>query len=243
MVVHWDGKFLPDLLRNTKAERIAILVSYNGTSKFLGAPKVPSATGENIAAAVHKILVEWNICDRVVGMCFDTTSSNTGPKNGAILHLQNHIDRKLINFACRHHTYELVLRGVFDLKFSTSSAPEVPTEIKDFCYRQFAIALPRDDYKELLQLTLMFLGEDVGGMRSPGPTSHARWMAKGIYDLKMFLFREQFTLIARELKGCRDVCIFFGTTLHQIMVWLYKCHCSSKSRFTFFERFRCIRKH
>ncbi|XP_039968939.1 uncharacterized protein LOC120780749 [Bactrocera tryoni] len=61
MVVHWDGKVLPDLIGKIKVERIAVLVSYNGESKFLGAPKLISAT------------------DRVEGMSFDTTSTNTGP--------------------------------------------------------------------------------------------------------------------------------------------------------------------
>lgn len=126
LVVHWDGKLLADLVGNTKVERIAILVSYDGTSEFLGAPKIPSSSGENIAAAVQNILIQWNISDRIAAMGFNTTSSNTGEKTGACLHLQQIFDRKLINLACRHHVYELVLRAVFELKLGTTSAPEVP---------------------------------------------------------------------------------------------------------------------
>ena len=47
---------------------------------------------------------------------------------------------------------------------------------------------------ELLQLVVIALGGDLDGgisFRSPGDTSDARWMAKAIYSIKMFLFRKQ----------------------------------------------------
>lgn len=96
---------LPDLIGRTNVERIAVLVSYNGTSKFLGAPKIQSSTGANIADVVYEKLVEWNIVDRVEGMSFDTTSSNTGIHIGAGVLLEKKMGRKLLNLACRHHTY------------------------------------------------------------------------------------------------------------------------------------------
>lgn len=127
MTVHWDGKMLPDLIGCEKVERIAILVSYNGTSKLLAAPKIPSSSGENIADVVLSTLLKWNISDRVAAMGFDTTASNTGDKSGACVHLQNNIDRKLLlHFACRHHIYELLLRTAFESKFGKSSGPDVP---------------------------------------------------------------------------------------------------------------------
>lgn len=243
MVVHWDGKLLPDLIGNLKVERIAILVSYNGTSKFLGAPKIETGSGENIAAAVYNLLVAWNISDQVAAMGFDTTASNSGDKTGAIVHLQRRMDRKLINLPCRHHIYEIILRAVFELKLSKTSGPDVPifdrfakewkninkndfksgledeivrssisdeewNDMKNFCRQKLDETHIRDDYKELLEIALVFLGEEDLDFRTPGPTSHARWMAKGIYSFKMFLFREQFHLVAKEQNGMRDVCIF-----------------------------------
>lgn len=83
-------------------------------------------------------------------------------------------------------------------------------EIRDFCKVQLNESQPRRDYEEFLQLILLFLGEDLDkySVRPPGPVSHARWMAKGIYSLKMFLYRKHFKMTARELNGFRDVCIF-----------------------------------
>lgn len=37
---------------------------------------------------------------------------------------------------------------------------------------------------------------------------HARWMAKAIYSLKIFIFRDEFKLTNREIRDLRQVCIF-----------------------------------
>ncbi|KAG0713566.1 hypothetical protein GWK47_015936 [Chionoecetes opilio] len=49
----------------------------------------------------------------------------------------------------------------------------------------------RADYAEFLNLSLLFLGgggDQRAKFRPPGPTHHARWMGKGLYVLKIFLF-------------------------------------------------------
>jgi hypothetical protein len=54
--------------------------------------------------------------------------------------------------------------------------------------RQFQ---PRDDYKELLKLTIIFLGEKLQNgifFKVPVSIHYARWMAKFLYTLKIFLF-------------------------------------------------------
>ncbi|KAG7159050.1 hypothetical protein Hamer_G031620 [Homarus americanus] len=38
LLLHWDGKLLPDV-QNTTASRIAIVVTFNGQEKLLGVPK------------------------------------------------------------------------------------------------------------------------------------------------------------------------------------------------------------
>ena len=56
----------------------------------------------------------------------------------------------------------------------------------------------RKDHQELIRLTLITLGEndDVIQFSPPGAYHRARWMAKGIYYLKVYLFRRQFKLTA-----------------------------------------------
>lgn len=100
--------------------------------------------------------------------------------------------------------------GVEDDEVAKRIPVAMQMEIRDFCKAQLNENQPRRDYEEFLQLILLFLGEELGeySFRPPGPVSHARWMAKGIYSLKMFLFRKHFRMTARELNGFRDVCIF-----------------------------------
>lgn len=228
MVIHCDGKMVQDLVGRDKIDRIAILVSYNGTSKFLGAPKVHPATGENIANVVYETIIKWKLEKHIKGISFDTTSVNTGVDNGVIAVLNRKLGIDLVNMACRHHVYEISLHGTFQTKFGSSSAPEVPlferfakswsqlnhdtfksgiedefvclevnsTErenIKTFCGEQLKKKQIRDDYKEFLELALIFLGEKKFdekklGFRLPGPTSHARWMAKAIYTFSQKYF-------------------------------------------------------
>lgn len=60
---------------------------------------------------------------------------------------------------------------------------------------------PRDDYRELLELTVLFLGDvPPRGVRlvAPGAMHRARWMAKLLYSLKVWMFKKQFKLTARE---------------------------------------------
>jgi len=59
----------------------------------------------------------------------------------------------------------------------------------------------RDDYREFLELSLIFLGSSPARgihFMAPGPMHHARWMSKVIYSLKVWMFRSQFMLTAVE---------------------------------------------
>ncbi|CAH1102793.1 unnamed protein product [Psylliodes chrysocephalus] len=46
---------------------------------------------------------------------------------------------------------------------------------------------------------------------------HARWMAKAIYRLKIFMFRGQFSLSKREIGSLRQICTFI--ILIYVKVW------------------------
>lgn len=70
---------------------------------------------------------------------------------------------------------------------------------------------PRDDYRELLLLSLIFIGKiprEKVKFFKPGSVSRARWMAKAIYCLKLFLFRDVFRLTAPEMSAIREICAF-----------------------------------
>jgi len=69
----------------------------------------------------------------------------------------------------------------------------------------------RDDYRELLELTILFLGETPPrGVRlmAPGAMHRARWMAKLLYCVKIWMFKQQFRLTAAEATRLREISLF-----------------------------------
>jgi hypothetical protein len=94
--------------------------------------------------------------------------------------------------------------------FEDPTISRLRQEMLEYLPRALQIQQPRDDYEELLHLSLLFLG---GGnsnqlIRAPGAIHHARWMAKAIYVLKIFLFQAQFKLTKREVKCVTDFALF-----------------------------------
>lgn len=219
-IVHWDGKMLPDITgTDTKqVDRLPVLVSsvIDGSIKLLGVPKLASGSGQAAANAVLELLKSWQCDTVVIGMCFDTTASNTGRTNGACTLLEAAIGRNLLWMACRHHMFEVLLSDAFGVCFGPSTGPEIlifkrfrvswselmhyqpkprPTpliyasaELKEFIFEQLQLNHPRDDYKEFLQLAASIVGLNCSAtIRKPGALHRARWMAKAIYAMKIEL--------------------------------------------------------
>ncbi|XP_044575296.1 uncharacterized protein LOC123259094 [Cotesia glomerata] len=77
-VLHWDGKILPDIVGTEKVDRLPIIISSSGSEQLLGVPKMKSGTAKNQADAIVKILFDWGISRKIVGLSFDTVAVNTG---------------------------------------------------------------------------------------------------------------------------------------------------------------------
>lgn len=109
--------------------------------------------------------------------------------------------------------------GSFDQnQFQDASSDEVAAtqvaEIKEEVLTFVSTTLPHKqtiyDYRELFELTVVFLGSaPPRGSRfyKPSAMHEARWMAKVIYTFKVF--RSQFTLSTCADHGLRDLCVFF----------------------------------
>ncbi|GBN53299.1 hypothetical protein AVEN_246400-1 [Araneus ventricosus] len=72
----------------------------------------------------------------------------------------------------------------------------------------------RDDYRELIELSIVFLGGDAEKkfkIRPPVPMHQARWMARAIYSLKLSLFSSQLKLNIKDNEALLDVCLFIVT--------------------------------
>ena len=86
-------------------------------------PSIPDGKGLSQAVATRDALVDWNCMDNVIGLCYDTTGSNTGSVRGAVTILDNLLDKKLLHLECRHHVMELVIGGVATELFGRTTGP------------------------------------------------------------------------------------------------------------------------
>src|SRR6218665_3991781 len=231
LVVHWDGKLLPDISGNhKKVDRLPILVSGRGVERLFNVPKLPNGTGEAMANAVVAAINDWHLVENVKALSFDITASNSGIRAGTAVLIEQRIEKALLHLACRHHIFEVVLGDVFNSLAGPSTGPDIllfkrfkgawPSMVYDRIADgmsdektatifnnnkvmmteavEFAVSClqkesqPRDDYRELFELSLIYMGHipprDIH-LVAPGAMHRARWMAKAIYSLKLFLFR------------------------------------------------------
>lgn len=265
LTIHWDGKLLEDISNKEIVDRLPVLVSGVSVDQLLGVPKLSSGTGEASAAAVYEAVIAWNISDQVKCMCFDTTSVNSGPRNGACILLEQKLDKDMLWCACRHHILEIMLEAVVILSLGPSQGPDImifkrfqtkwefidrsnydtatsdekllgavssiASEIIAFAERQLEQFQPRDDYRELLELTITFLGGLPSrgiSFKTPAGLHRARWMAKSIYSLKIWMFKRQFKLTKREEKGLADISLF--TVMIYIKTWFQAPNAPSAPR-------------
>lgn len=128
-MVHWDGKLLPDVtgIDMCKVDRLPVLLSslVDSGIKLIGVPKLNSGTGQADADAGVDLLHLWECSSLVIGMCFDTTSANTGITKGACKIIENLIGRNLLWLACRHHMFEVLLADAFSICLGPSTGPDI----------------------------------------------------------------------------------------------------------------------
>ena len=113
----------------TSDHRLAIHISGGSeysSGKLLAVPTIPDATGLSQAAAVLDVLEDWNCVDNVIGLCYDTTSSNTGSLKGAVTILDDIMRKKLLHLECRHHVLELIVGAVAATLFGKTTGPTEP---------------------------------------------------------------------------------------------------------------------
>ena len=71
---------------------------------------------------------------------------------------------------------------------------------------------PRDDYKELIELIIIWLGGHVCNFsfKMPGADHHARWVSKAIYFMKLALLEKQFQMTDVQRLQVRKMAEFIG---------------------------------
>ena len=72
-----------------------------------------------------QVLNENNINQEYIGaFVFDTTSVNTGHKNGIVVQLERYLGRNVLQLECRHHVLELVVGASCSFVYGPTSGPK-----------------------------------------------------------------------------------------------------------------------
>lgn len=108
-LLQWDGKLLEDLTHVKKSvEHIAVILHslmnpMNDKILSITGLNDKSSTAENEAKLIQENLQKYpTIHQKIIGFCFDTTAVNTGLRNGVVVRLQQHLEKRLLLLACRH---------------------------------------------------------------------------------------------------------------------------------------------
>ena len=72
-----------------------------------------SGTGQSMADAVSEMIQKWHLpLQRIIGLCYDTTASNSGKQKGSVKLVEAVIKHACMWLACRHHVGELHIKHV-----------------------------------------------------------------------------------------------------------------------------------
>lgn len=101
LILHWDGKIMDDftLPGHERVDRLPILVSGQNVIKLLSVPKLHNRTATTMMHEIVQTIDDWGLRDRIKGLCFDTTASDTGAKGGVCIKLESEIGRELLNLS------------------------------------------------------------------------------------------------------------------------------------------------
>lgn len=105
-------------------------------------------------------------------------------------------------------------------KLSCFNVSEID-KLLEFYRTELTKEIVRDDYRELIELSIIFLGGDSKKkfkIRPPGAMHQARWMARAIYSLKISLLSYQFRISNKDKAALLDVCLFIVTSY--VKPWL-----------------------
>ncbi|GBP79248.1 hypothetical protein EVAR_87343_1 [Eumeta japonica] len=163
LVVHWDGKLMPDITGKKNVERLLILVSG------------------------HQALLKSYFS-----------------KDFAIFG-KPYLRSTVIVLTSMKTRYSL-LKILLSLTTTLSGENQV-----------------RDDYEELINLIMIVLNKPPAKIhwRAPGPIHHARWMAKLLYALKIFLFRNNLQALKLNKREEKQIVRFvsFGALIYA-KIWI-----------------------
>lgn len=110
--------------------------------------------------AILSQLDDWQLENRIRAICFDTTSVNTGERNGTCKKLRDKYNNKLLSLACRHHIMEIIISAVYSIALADESrSPNLnlfvrfKAEWNNINSNEFEFAIESDEISKLFNHT------------------------------------------------------------------------------------------
>lgn len=118
----------PIIKKCVEAEHHLTFTSEDGKSPgiYLTHRTVPisGATGEVLAQEAFAVLQEYNSLESIQAILIDNTATNTGPKSGLVVKLEELLKRNLHTIGCALHQNELPLRALFRKLDNLTTGPK-----------------------------------------------------------------------------------------------------------------------
>ena len=100
-----------------------MMLDYNVTC-IAGVPKVPRSDAETLTNTIKKLIEDSSVkADKIIGLVFDTTNTNSGNISGIALRLENWLSKNLLKLACRHHIAELICGEACTIVYGKTDSP------------------------------------------------------------------------------------------------------------------------
>ena len=162
-----------------------------------------------------------HVLEVVASAVFDHFFSSTGPNIALFARFKEYWNNlNLENFAPLKMPDQACVSELSDSenKWLSENAEEVTQFLLDLLKSE---AQPRHNYLEFIHLSLILLNkseckssDDDVKFCPPGAYHRARWMAKGIYSLKIYSFRQQLKLTQREQQALQQILHIYCHTLY-----------------------------
>lgn len=222
--LHFDGKKIG------KKEYQAIVLKNSEREIKLAALELEDGKAETIANGISDVIEDFNLWHSIQMIVADTTSVNTGKKNGVVVRIQQKFTDKGFEapqfVSCQHHVLDRILRLVMDDELgSNTKSPEIEYFfVSDVSknYDQLRSTFRngtekivdrggwRDDMKFLYHLTkvLRFYHEHgrfpLVEFKALPNISNARWNSRAILAILAYI------LMPSARSRLRDVCLFIS---------------------------------
>ena len=196
--INFDGKLLPNLHGFGRVNRLAVVLVQHPDNKILCISKLESSTGKVEAETVKEALDDWDVTDKIIACGFDTTSSNTGVRNGSCVLLQQLLSRQLLWLACRHHILELVIGAAF---FQLSGDTKAPDVILFKMLKKSWDSLNLDDLR-LPDIPKTYRGETHLHKLSTGAWERERYTTRNILSLRTWkIYYQEYLELTKLILG------------------------------------------